>query len=82
MKNREEIINKVVDAWVLQGLLYDSLEAFDDDEVFDKTLDVIDVFANIIYKLVGIDEEEREEIQEQAYKKCYQIRNIINKSEQ
>lgn len=82
MKNREEIVNKIIDAWVLQELLYDSLEAFNDDEVFDKTLDVMDAFANIIYKLVGVNEEEQEEIQEQAYNKYCQITNIINKSEQ
>ena len=37
---REEVINKIEDAWVLQELLYD-LDAFNDDELFDKTLSVI-----------------------------------------
>lgn len=82
MKNKEEIIDRIEDAWVLQELLYDKLEVFGDDEVFDKTLEVIGTFADIIYEIVGIDEEEQEEIQNQAFEKYKKIRYIIEKTEQ
>ena len=81
MKNKEEIIDRIEDAWVLQELLYDKLEVFGDDEVFDKTLEVIGTFADIIYEIVGIDEEEQEEIQNQAFEKYKKIRYIIEKTE-
>ena len=82
MKNKEEIIDRIEDAWVLQELLYDKLEVFGDGEVFDKTLEVIGTFADIIYEIVGIDEEEQEEIQNQAFEKYKKIRYIIEKTEQ
>lgn len=79
MKNREEIINRIEDAWVLQELLYE-LEAFHDDELFDKTLEVINAFSNIIYEIVGIDKEEQEEIDDRAYRKTQAIKYIIEKN--
>lgn len=81
MKNREEIINKIEDAWVLQELLYKQ-DAFNNDDLFDKTLEVINAFADIIYELVGIEEEEQEEIQDRVYEKSSKIKYIIEKTEQ
>lgn len=81
MKNKEEIVDRIEDAWVLQELLYDKLEVFGEDEVFDKTLEVIGAFADIIYEIVGIGEEEQEEIQNQAFEKYKKIRYIIEKTE-
>lgn len=78
MKNREEIMGRIVDAWVLQELLYEE-NAFDDDILFDKTLEVIGVFADIIYELVGVDEEEQEEIQDKVYEKAQKIKMIMEK---
>ena len=80
MKNREEIISRIEDAWILQELLYDQ-EAFNDDALFDKTLVVIEAFANIIYDLVGIEEEEQDEIQERIYKKAKMIKYVMEKTE-
>ena len=82
MKNREEIINSIEDAWVLQEILYKQEDVFNDDDLFDKTLEVIGAFADIIYEIVGVEEEEREEIQDRAYKKSNRIKNIIRKTEQ
>lgn len=79
MKNREEIINRIEDAWVLQELLYE-LEAFHDDELFDKTLEVINAFSDIIYEIVGIDKEEQEEIDDRVYRKTQAIKYIIKKN--
>ena len=77
MKNKEEIIGRVEDAWVLQELLYNKVEAFSDDEVFDKTLEVIGAFADIIYEIVGINEEEQEEIQDRVFENFNKIKYII-----
>lgn len=81
MKNREEIINSIEDAWVLQEILYEQEDAFNNDDLFDKTLEVIGAFADIIYEIVGVDEEEQEEIQDRAYKKGNRIKYIIRKTE-
>ena len=81
MKSREEIINSIEDAWVLQEILYEQEDAFNNDELFDKTLEVIGAFADIIYEIVGVEEEEQEEIQDRAYKKGIRIKNIIRKTE-
>jgi hypothetical protein len=81
MKNREEIINSIEDAWVLQEILYEQEDAFNNDNLFDKTLEVIGAFADIIYEIVGVEEEERDEIQDRAYKKGIRIKNIIRKTE-
>ena len=81
MKNREEIINRIEDAWVLQEILYEQEDAFNNDELFDKTLEVIGAFADIIYEIVGVEEEEQEEIQDRAYKKSSRIKYIIGKTE-
>ena len=78
MKNREEVISKIEDAWVLQELLYEE-DAFNDDILFDKTLEVIGAFADIIYELVGVDEEEQEEIQDRIYEKAQKIKMIMEK---
>lgn len=80
MKSREEIINIIEDAWVLQELLYEK-DAFNDDDLFDKTLEVIGAFADIIYEIVGVDEEEEEEIQNRVYKKSSKIKYIMEKTE-
>lgn len=80
MKNREEIINSIEDAWVLQELLYEK-DVFNDDDLFDKTLEVIGAFADIIYEIVGVDEEEEEEIQNRVYKKSSTIKYIMEKTE-
>ena len=82
MINREEIINSIEDAWVLQEILYEQEDAFNNDDLFDKTLEVIGAFADIIYEIVGVEEEEQEEIQYRAYKKGIRIKNIIGKTEQ
>ena len=79
MKNREEIKNRIEDAWVLQELLYE-LEAFHNDELFDKTLEVINAFSDIIYEIVGIDEEEQEEIDDRVYRKTQSIKYMIKKN--
>ena len=81
MKSREEIINSIEDAWVLQEILYKQEDVFNDDDLFDKTLEVIGAFADIIYEIVGVEEEEQEEIQDRAYKKSNRIKNIIRKTE-
>ena len=81
MKSREEIINSIEDAWVLQEILYEQKDAFNNDDLFDKTLEVIGAFADIIYEIVGVGEEEQEEIQDRAYKKGIRIKNIIRKTE-
>jgi hypothetical protein len=81
MKNREEIINRIEDAWVLQEILYEQEDVFNNDDLFDKTLEVIRAFADIIYEIVGVDEEERDEIQDRAYKKGIRIKNVIRKTE-
>lgn len=81
MKNREEIINSIEDAWVLQEILYEQEDVFNDDDLFDKTLEVIGAFADIIYEIIGVEEEEQEEIQDRAYKKSNRIKNIIRKTE-
>ena len=81
MKSREEIINSIEDAWVLQEILYEQEDAFNNDDLFDKTLEVIGAFADIIYEIVGVGEEEQEEIQDRAYKKGIRIKNIIRKTE-
>ena len=81
MKSREEIINSIEDAWVLQEILYEQEDAFNNDELFDKTLEVIGAFADIIYEIVGVEEEEQEEIQDRAYKKSSRIKYIIRKTE-
>ena len=81
MKNREDIINRIEDAWVLQEILYEQEDAFNNDELFDKTLEVIGAFADIIYEIVGVEEEEQEEIQDRAYKKSSRIKYIIGKTE-
>ena len=81
MKSREEIINSIEDAWVLQEILYEQEDVFNDDNLFDKTLEVIGAFADIIYEIVGVEEEEQEEIQDRAYKKSIKIKNIIRKTE-
>lgn len=81
MKNREEIINSIEDAWVLQEILYDQEDAFNNDDLFSKTLDVIGAFADIIYEIVGVEEEEQEEIQDRVYKKSIRIKNKIRKTE-
>ena len=81
MKNREEIINSIEDAWVLQEILYEQEDVFNDDDLFDKTLEVIGAFADIIYEIIGVEEEEQEEIQDRAYKKGIRIKNIIRKTE-
>ena len=81
MKNREEIINSIEDAWVLQEILYEQEDVFNNDDLFDKTLEVIGAFADIIYEIVGVEEEEREEIQNRVYKKSIKIKNIIRKTE-
>lgn len=78
MKNKDEIISKVEDAWVLQELLYEE-DAFNDDVLFDKALEVIGAFADIIYELVGVDEEEQEEIQDRVYEKAQKIKMIMEK---
>ena len=78
MENREEIINKVEDAWVLQELLYEE-DVFNDDILFDKTLEVIGAFSDIIYELIGVNEEEQEEIQDRVYKKAQKIKMIMEK---
>lgn len=80
MKNREEIVNRIEDAWVLQELLFD-LEVFDNDEVFDKTLDVIRAFADIVYEIVGIEKEEQDDIADRSYQKYFKILNIIKNAE-
>lgn len=80
MKSREEIINSIEDAWVLQEILYEQEDAFNNDELFDKTLEVIGAFADIIYEIVGVEEEEQEEIQDKAYKKSSRIKYIIEKN--
>ena len=80
MRNREEIISRIEYAWVLSELLYE-MKAFDDDELLDKTVDVVRAFADIIYELVGIDEEEQDIIQSNAYDKYKKIMSIINKPE-
>ena len=82
MKSREEIINSIEDAWVLQEILYEQEDVFNDDDLFDKTLEVIGAFADIIYEMIGIEEAEQEEIQDRAYKKSNRIKNIIRKTEQ
>ena len=82
MKSREEIINSIEDAWVLQEILYEQEDVFKNDDLFDKTLEVIGTFADIIYEIVGVDEEEQEEIQDRAYEKSIRIKNIIRKTEQ
>ena len=38
MKNREEIIGRIEDAWVLQELLYDTEEVFNDDEFVQEIM--------------------------------------------
>ena len=81
MKNREEIINSIEDAWVLQEILYKQEDVFNDDDLFDKTLEVIGAFADIIYEIIGVEEEEQEEIQDRVYKKSNRIKNIIRKTE-
>lgn len=81
MKSREEIINSIEDAWVLQEILYEQEDVFKNDDLFDKTLEVIGTFADIIYEIVGVDEEEQEEIQDRAYEKSIRIKNIIRKTE-
>ena len=81
MKNREEIINSIEDAWVLQEILYEQEDVFNDDDLFDKTLEVIGAFADIIYEIIGVEEEEHEEIQDRVYKKSNRIKNIIRKTE-
>lgn len=81
MKNREEIINSIEDAWVLQEILYEQEDAFNNDDLFDKTLEVIRAFADIIYEIVEVDEEEQEEIQDRSYKKSNRIKYIIRKTE-
>ena len=81
MKSREEIINSIEDAWVLQEILYEQEDVFKNDDLFDKTLEVIGAFADIIYEIVGVEEEEEEEIQDRAYKKSIRIKNIIRKTE-
>ena len=81
MKSREEIINSIEDAWVLQEILYEQEDVFKNDDLFDKTLEVIGAFADIIYEIVGVDEEEQEEIQDRAYEKSIRIKNIIRKTE-
>lgn len=81
MKNREEIINSSEDAWVLQEILYEQEDAFNNDDLFDKTLEVIRAFADIIYEIVGVEEEEQEEIQDRSYKKSNRIKYIIGKTE-
>ena len=81
MKSREEIINSIEDAWVLQEILYEQEDVFNDDDLFDKTLEVIGAFADIIYEIVGVEEEEQEEIQDRANKKSNRIKNIIRKTE-
>ena len=70
MKSREEIINSIEDAWVLQEILYEQEDAFKNDDLFDKT-----------FEIVGVEEEEEEEIQDRAYKKSIRIKNIIRKTE-
>ena len=52
-----------------------------DDDLFDKTLEVIGAFADIIYEIVGVDEEEEEEIQNRVYKKSSTIKYIMEKTE-
>ena len=81
MKSREEIINSIEDAWVLQEILYEQEDVFKNDDLFDKTLEVIGAFADIIYEIVGVAEEEQEEIQDRAYEKSIRIKNIIRKTE-
>ena len=81
MKSREEIINRIEDAWVLQEILYEQEDVFKNDDLFDKTLEVIGAFADIIYEIAGVDEEEQEEIQDRAYEKSIRIKNIIRKTE-
>lgn len=81
MKSREEIINSIEDAWVLQELLYEQEDAFNNDDLFDKTLEVIGAFADIIYEIAGVGKEEQEEIQDRVYKKSIRIKNIIRKTE-
>ena len=82
MKSREEIINSIEDAWVLQEILYEQEDVFNNDDLFDKTLEVIGAFADIIYEIVGVDEEEQEEIQNRVYKKSSKIKYIMEKTEQ
>jgi len=81
MKSREEIINSIEDAWVLQEILYEQEDVFNDDNLFDKTLEVIGAFADIIYEIVGVEQAEQQEIQDSAYKKSIKIKNIIRKTE-
>lgn len=81
MKSRAEIINSIEDAWVLQELLYEQEDVFNNDDLFDKTLEVIGAFADIIYEIMGVEEEEQEEIQNRAYEKGIRIKNIIRKTE-
>lgn len=81
MKSREEIINSIEDAWVLQEILYEQEDAFNNDDLFDKTLEVIGAFADIIYEIVGVGKEEQEEIQDRVYKKSSRIKYIIGKTE-
>lgn len=81
MKSREEIINSIEDAWVLQEILYEQEDVFNNDDLFDKTLEVIGAFADIIYEIVGVDEEEQEEIQNRVYKKSSKIKYIMEKTE-
>ena len=81
MKSREEIINSIEDAWVLQEILYEQEDAFNNDDLFDKTLEVIGAFADIIYEIVGVEEEEQDEIQDRAYEKSNRIKYIIRKTE-
>ena len=81
MKSREEILNRIEDAWVLQEILYEQEDVFKNDDLFDKTLEVIGAFADIIYEIAGVDEEEQEEIQDRAYEKSIRIKNIIRKTE-
>lgn len=81
MKNREEIISRIEDAWVLEELLCEE-EVFEDDILFDKAQVVIKAFANIIYDIVGVEEEEQDEIQERIYKKAKTIKYLMEKTEQ
>ena len=44
-------------------------------------LEAVRAFADIIYELVGIDEEEQEDIQIRMYDKAQRIKRIIKKAE-
>lgn len=81
MKSREEVVNSIEDAWVLQELLYEQ-DVFNNDDLCDKTLEVIGAFADIIYEMIELGEEEEEEIQNRVYEKSSKIKYIMEKTEQ